>query len=57
MSDESEKMRLALRNVLALAMRMRSKGEREWSGHLIRFCAEGGVKPEVMRTSDEGGEG
>lgn len=45
----------ALRNVLLLAMLMSHRGVAD-AEHLIRYCAEGGVKPSVLRIALEGGD-
>lgn len=48
LEDEVKKKRQALRNVLMLAQRMSRRGVED-ADHLIRFCAEGGVEPSVLR--------
>lgn len=49
--QRAERATLALRNVRALALRMR-KSDPENAGHLLRFCASVGVVASVLR---EGG--
>jgi hypothetical protein len=47
------KTQLALRNVLAMAGRLR-KTDPETAAHLIRFCASAGVEPSILRQLTEG---
>lgn len=52
---------LALRNILMLALKLRSKAKRdmkaeqvsEFAEHFIRFCREGGVEPSILREGEE----
>lgn len=48
MQFEVERAHRALRNVLALAMRMKHRGVLE-ADHLLRFCKEAGVEPSILR--------
>lgn len=47
-AEEAERLRRALKNVLALSHRIR-KTDPENAEHLRRFCAEVGVVPEITR--------
>ena len=54
MTDEVKRLRLALRNVMRLALRMKRKLPEmtEYADHLLRFCASAGVAPSVLRGED-----
>lgn len=49
---ENSPATLALRNVLRLCLTRRYEIPTEVREHLVRFCAEGGVKPTILRGSD-----
>lgn len=52
MSDDREhRLELSLRNCLALARRMQSKDPDAW-GHIIRFCREAGIEPNILRDAE-----
>lgn len=47
--DVAHKLHGALRNVLLLALRDKGNWKDENADHLIRFCREAGVEPQVIR--------
>lgn len=49
-ADDAHAMRLALENCRTLAARHR---EQNWAGHILRFCAEAGIKGSVLRLAQE----
>lgn len=49
--DASEQLRLALRNVRALAASRIRKTDPENAAHLLRFCEEAGIVPDLLRGS------
>lgn len=44
-------LRIALENCRTLAARHRRQ---DWAGHILRFCAEAGLKGSVLRQTQEG---
>lgn len=52
--EQVRRMELALRNCLAMAGRMLRKGgvdaDPAWE-HVVRFCKEAGVEPNILRES------
>lgn len=53
--DAHEKqLRLSLRNVLSLARQMKKRPVEDAEDHLIRFCAEAGIVPLVLREAPSG---
>lgn len=56
--EDFERALLALRNVRALAVRMRRRDDAaaETAKHLLRYCADAGVKARILRTDDTGGQ-
>lgn len=51
---ENSPAHTALQNVLRLCLTRRYEIPTEIRDHLVRFCAEGGVKPSILRGSDNG---
>lgn len=53
-----DKLELALRNCLAMAVRMQRQGvclpANPWAD-IVRFCAEAGVVPTILREADDAG--
>lgn len=50
---ERDRLRLALENVRQLASRMQRRDPgSEDAGHLLRFCAEVGVVPSILRSEE-----
>lgn len=50
---ECERLRNSLRNVMLLANKHRHRGDfLAYSNHLLRFCAEAGVVPSILRNQE-----
>lgn len=49
--DSTKQLRLALRNVRALAASRIRKTDPENAAHLLRFCEEAGIVPDILRRS------
>ncbi len=61
LEEENKRLHLALRNCLALAQRQLRRAlttgasrvvRQDWT-HIVRFCAEAGVKPTFLRTEED----
>lgn len=50
---EIQRLRTALRNVLAHTQRLKKKGElsADNAAHYVRFCKDAGVAPQIVRTA------
>jgi len=50
-ADDVHALRIALENCRTLAARHRGM---DWAGHILRFCAEAGIRGSVLRQGQDG---